>query len=174
MLFRSSLRARRQVQRFPGLDRDFFSRQAHIALFGPAQWTEEFTRVTPKVIRFRMVVATGVVQAANDKQQLQPMLNKVTALPAELLAWEEGRAEPNPVTSAYLRAISSDADAIHRALQAGPRPSAQRRPSLYLAPSLQFPWSNILSEREGGDEPSRQLRVARLLARSASSSCGGC
>jgi len=31
-----------------------------------------------------LVVATDVVQAANDKQQLQPMLNKVTALPDEL------------------------------------------------------------------------------------------
>jgi putative transcriptional regulator len=41
----------------------------------------------------------------------------------ELLAWEEGRAEPNPVTSAYLQAIAGDADAIHRALRAGSRPS---------------------------------------------------
>jgi putative transcriptional regulator len=40
----------------------------------------------------------------------------------ELLAWEEGRAEPNPVTSAYLRVIAGDADAVHRALQVGPRP----------------------------------------------------
>jgi hypothetical protein len=31
-----------------------------------------------------LVVATDVVQAANDKQQLEPMLNKVTALPAAL------------------------------------------------------------------------------------------
>jgi len=31
-----------------------------------------------------LVVATDVVQAANDKQQLQPMLNKVAALPDEL------------------------------------------------------------------------------------------
>jgi len=31
-----------------------------------------------------LVVATDVVQAASDKQQLQPMLNKVTALPAAL------------------------------------------------------------------------------------------
>jgi hypothetical protein len=31
-----------------------------------------------------LVVATGVTQAANDKQQLQPMLNKVAALPDEL------------------------------------------------------------------------------------------
>jgi len=31
-----------------------------------------------------LVVATAVTQAANDKQQLQPMLNKITALPDEL------------------------------------------------------------------------------------------
>jgi hypothetical protein len=31
-----------------------------------------------------LVVATGVTQAANDKQQLQPMLSKVAALPDEL------------------------------------------------------------------------------------------
>ena len=31
-----------------------------------------------------LVVATGVVQAANDKQQLEPMLGKLAALPAEL------------------------------------------------------------------------------------------
>jgi len=39
-----------------------------------------------------------------------------------LIAWEEGRAQPDPVAAAYLRAISGDAEAIHRALQAGPRP----------------------------------------------------
>ena len=31
-----------------------------------------------------LVVGVDVVQAANDKQQLPPMLNKVTALPNEL------------------------------------------------------------------------------------------
>jgi hypothetical protein len=31
-----------------------------------------------------LVLATGVVQAPNDKQQLQPMLSKVDALPDEL------------------------------------------------------------------------------------------
>ena len=36
-----------------------------------------------------LVVATDVVQAANDKQQLAPMLNKVVALPDTL-----GKAQP--------------------------------------------------------------------------------
>ena len=39
-----------------------------------------------------------------------------------LIAWEQGRAEPDPVARTYLRAIAGDPDAIHRALQAGPRP----------------------------------------------------
>ena len=45
-----------------------------------------------------LVVATDVVQAANDKQQLQPMLNQVIALPDTL-----GKAEhclPTTDTSA--------------------------------------------------------------------------
>ncbi len=48
-----------------------------------------------------LVIATEVVQAANDKQQLQPMLNKVTALPDEL-----GEAETMLADSGYFSAAN--------------------------------------------------------------------
>ena len=48
-----------------------------------------------------LVVATGVVQAANDKQQLYPMLNKLRALPASL-----GAAETLLADNGYFSAAS--------------------------------------------------------------------
>ena len=48
-----------------------------------------------------LVVATGVVQAANDKQQLHPMLNKLRALPASL-----GAAETLLADNGYFSAAS--------------------------------------------------------------------
>jgi len=46
-------------------------------------------------------VGVDVVQAANDKQQLQPMLNKVTALPDEL-----GEVETMLADSGYFSAAN--------------------------------------------------------------------
>ena len=46
-----------------------------------------------------LVVATDVVQAANDKQQLQPMLNQVIALPDTL-----GKAETLLADNGYFSA----------------------------------------------------------------------
>jgi transposase len=48
-----------------------------------------------------LVVATDVVQAANDKQQLQPMLNKVVALPEAL-----GKAETLLADNGYFSAAN--------------------------------------------------------------------
>jgi transposase len=48
-----------------------------------------------------LVVGVDVVQAANDKQQLQPMLNKVTALPDEL-----GEVETMLADSGYFSAAN--------------------------------------------------------------------
>src|SRR5208283_4608564 len=48
-----------------------------------------------------LVVAVDVVQAANDKQQLQPMLNKVAALPDVL-----GKAETLLADNGYFGAAS--------------------------------------------------------------------
>jgi hypothetical protein len=48
-----------------------------------------------------LVVATDVVQAPNDKQQLHPMLNKLTALPASL-----GAAETLLADNGYFSAAS--------------------------------------------------------------------
>ena len=67
--------------------------------------------MTPKVIRFRMVVATGVVQAANDKQQLQPMLNAINALPdvlgkADTLLADNGYFSAPNVTACDAAAIT--------------------------------------------------------------------
>jgi putative transcriptional regulator len=38
--------------------------------------------------------------------------------------WEQGRAEPDHTARAYLRAIAGDAEAVRRALEAGPKPPA--------------------------------------------------
>ena len=51
-----------------------------------------------------LVVATEVVQAANDKQQLAPMLDKITALPEEL-----GRPDTLLADSGYFSAANVDA-----------------------------------------------------------------
>src|SRR5428012_21419 len=48
-----------------------------------------------------LVVATDVVQAANDKQQLEPMLNKVVALPDAL-----GKAETLLADNGYFSAAN--------------------------------------------------------------------
>jgi hypothetical protein len=48
-----------------------------------------------------LVVATGVTQAANDKQQLQPMLNQVAALPDEL-----GDVQTMLADSGYFSAVN--------------------------------------------------------------------
>ena len=55
-----------------------------------------------------LVVATDVVQAANDKQQLEPMLNKVVALPEAL-----GKAETLLADNGYFSAanVTACADA---------------------------------------------------------------
>ena len=50
-----------------------------------------------------LVVATDVVQAANDKQQLQPMLNQVIALPDTL-----GKAETLLADNGYFSAANVD------------------------------------------------------------------
>ena len=41
-----------------------------------------------------------------------------------LRAWEQGKAEPDQTARAYLTAIAGDASAVHRALQASPRPAS--------------------------------------------------
>ena len=51
-----------------------------------------------------LVVAAGVVQAANDKQQLSPMLDKIDALPEEL-----GQAETLLADSGYFSAANVQA-----------------------------------------------------------------
>src|SRR5271154_7405893 len=48
-----------------------------------------------------LVVATDVVQAANDKQRLEPMLNKVVALPEAL-----GKAETLLADNGYFSAAN--------------------------------------------------------------------
>jgi hypothetical protein len=51
-----------------------------------------------------LVVATDVVQATNDKQQLQPMLGKLGALPAEL-----GEVETLLADTGYFSAVNVEA-----------------------------------------------------------------
>ena len=51
-----------------------------------------------------LVVATDVVQAANDKQQIEPMLDKLGALPEEL-----GEVETLLADTGYFSAANIDA-----------------------------------------------------------------
>jgi transposase len=54
-----------------------------------------------------LVVATSVVQAANDKQQLEPMLNKVAALPDELGEVESMLADNGYFSAANVAACAA-------------------------------------------------------------------
>jgi transposase len=82
-----------------------------------------------------LVVATDVVQAANDKQQVEPMLGKLAALPPALGKVETLLADNGYCSEANAQAcVAADIDplmaasrTIHRSLSASPR--TRRRPT---------------------------------------------
>ena len=79
-----------------------------------------------------LVVATDVVQAANDKQQLQPMLNQVIALPDTL-----GKAETLLADNGYFSAANvaaCEAAAVQPLIAMGRAVSLQARPHATDAP----------------------------------------
>ena len=60
-----------------------------------------------------LVVATDVVQAANDKQQVEPMLGKLAALPAELGEVETLLADTGYFSEANVQAcVAADIDPL--------------------------------------------------------------
>lgn len=72
----------------------------------------DFARMkrVPRVKTLRRVL--GLTQEEFAARYLIPL--------GTLRDWEQGRAEPDQATRAYLKAIAGDPEAVHRALQAGP------------------------------------------------------
>src|ERR1035437_1101722 len=92
-----------------------------------------------------LVVAVDVVQAANDKQQLEPMLEKVAALRDEL-----GEVEAIRGDNGYFRAANVAACAVAEiepviAMGRQPHhpPLAERFADTPLAPEDRLPWPNF-------------------------------
>src|SRR5256886_489058 len=105
-----------------------------------------------------LVVAADVVQAANDKQQLQPMLNKIAVLPGAL-----GNVETLLADNGYFSAANVTACA-----------AAGIEPLIAMGRQPHYPSLAERSEEHTSELQSQSNIVCRLLLEKKTSHGGGC